>query len=266
MSADTTAPALFISHGAPAFALAPGAVGARLAALGRRLPHLRGVLVLSPHWMTRGVRVMAAAQPATLHDFGGFPEPLYRLDYPAPGSPALAMEACRLLTAAGFAAEPDPVRGRDHGAWVPLLHLLPEPRLPVIQVSMPADLDPAGAWRMGQALAPLRAQGVLLVGSGSLTHNIYEVGAHAEDTAYVSRFAEWIRTVLAARDLPRLLDYRRLAPAATRAHPTEEHFLPLPFAFGASAPEEPMQHLPGGVSYGILAMDAFAWGAPCAPT
>jgi len=256
------APALFVSHGAPTFALKPGELGSRLAALGRTLAGIRAVLVVSPHWMTHGVRVMAAPRPATVHDFGGFPEPLYRLDYAAPGTPELAREALQLLLAAGFEAALDERRGRDHGAWVPLLHLLPKARVPVFQVSLPAGLDTAGALRLGQALAPLRARGVLVLGSGSLTHNLYEVGARAADAPYALAFARWVREAVLARDAARLLDYRRLAPFAERAHPTEEHFLPLLVALGATAASEAARVIEGGITYGVLSMESYAWGAP----
>lgn len=254
-------PVLFVSHGAPSFALEPGEAGVRLAALGRRLPAARAVLVVSPHWMTRGaVGVTAAAHPETLHDFGGFAPALYRLRYPAPGDPALARRIVTQLGGQGIAAVLDPHRGLDHGAWVPLLHLLPEARTPVLQVSLPHPCDTAGALRLGQALAWLREEDVLIIGSGSLTHNLQEFrGRHGDDAAYVSAFSRWVREALAERALDRLLDYRRQAPQATRAHPTEEHFLPLLVALGATA-DDALQVLDGGITHGVLAMDAYLFG------
>lgn len=162
---------------------------------------------------------MTTEAPATLHDFGGFPRPLYRLQYPAPGHPALALEAGRLLAAAGFAVSHDAGRGRDHGAWVPLLHLLPAAAVPVFQVSMPHALDAAGALRLGRALAPLRARGVLIVGSGSLTHNLHDLRPPGADiAAYAEEFAAWVRQAVLADAVDRLVDYRRAAPHAARAH------------------------------------------------
>ncbi|WP_049622364.1 dioxygenase family protein [Frateuria defendens] len=260
-AAPSTAPVLFVSHGAPTFALDPGELGPRLAALGRRLDGLRAVLVVSPHWSTRGVKVMTAQVPSTVHDFGGFPEPLYALQYPAPGAPELAREAAALLAEAGFAVTPDAARGRDHGAWVPLLHLLPAARVPVFQVSLPHDLDTAGALRLGRALAPLRGRGVLIVGSGSLTHNLYEIGAHSE-APYARDFTRWVREAVLAHDALRLRDYRHLAPAAERAHPTEEHFLPLLVALGASRDGEAAEVIEGGITYGVLSMESYGWGLP----
>jgi 4,5-DOPA dioxygenase extradiol len=251
---------LFISHGSPMFALEPGRLGANLAALGRTLSGMTAVLVVSPHWQTRGVRVATTPTPATLHDFGGFPAPLYQLQYPAPGAPQQAAQAALALQAAGFDVATDPQRGLDHGAWVPLRHLLPQADIPVFQVSMPHDLDVAGALRMGRALAGLRAQGVLLIGSGSLTHNLYEFGRPVGDPEYAEAFAEWVHKAVLAHDIAALVDYRRRAPHAVRAHPTEEHFLPLLVAIGASHATEPAQRIDEGMTDKVFSMDSFAFG------
>lgn len=256
----TSAPVFFISHGSPMFAIEPGLLGARLRDLGERLDDITAVLVVSPHWQTRGVRVSTALAPETIHDFGGFPSALYRLQYNPPGQPELAMEAARLLADAGFAVSVDERRGLDHGAWVPLLHLLPRADVPVFQVSLPADIDTAGALRLGAALAPLRERGVLIIGSGSLTHNLYEFRQHVADADYAQAFADWVREAVAERDVAGLVDYRRQAPHAMRAHPTEEHYLPLLVALGASSATETAQWLEGGMTDGVLSMDSFAWG------
>lgn len=218
---------------------------------------------MSPHWQTRDVSVMAAAAPATLHDFGGFPPVLYELQYPAPGHPQYAAEAAHLLTAAGFVVNSDPQRGFDHGAWVPLRHLLPDANLPVFQVSLPHRLDAAGALRLGQALAPLRARGVLIIGSGSLTHNLHDLGQPgADETPYAREFAAWVRQAVLANQADLLVAYRRHAPHAERAHPTEEHYLPLLVALGARAEGEAAQVIEGGITYGVLSMESYAWGLP----
>jgi 4,5-DOPA dioxygenase extradiol len=216
--------------------------------------------VVSPHWQTRGVRVGTSAAPQTIHDFGGFPAPLYALQYQAPGAPALALDASRLLSDAGFDMTLDAQRGLDHGAWVPLRYLFPEADMPVFQVSLPHDLDAAGALRLGRALAPLRERGVLLVGSGSLTHNLYEFRQHISDPEYAQQYADWVRDAVAARDVDALVDYRRRAPHAQRAHSTEEHFLPLLVAAGASGDGEAVRLVAGGMTYGVLSMDSFAFG------
>lgn len=256
---STAYPVLFVSHGAPTFAIEPGLAGARLSALGKALPRPTAIVVVSPHWMTRAtVRITASDRPETIHDFGGFPEALYRLAYPAPGQPELALQVQELLTAAGWRAEADAHRGLDHGAWVPLLHLLPEADVPVVQVSLPVPLDTLGALRLGQALQPLRESGVLILGSGSLTHNLYEFRTgHAPTAEYVTAFSDWIAQKLKAREIDSLLDYRRLAPEAARAHPSEEHLLPLFVALGAAGEAYAMQLIEGGVTYGVLAMDSY---------
>ena len=258
----TTAPSLFISHGSPMFALEPGQLGPNLRAIGQALRGITAVLVVSPHWQTRGVRVGTSAAPETIHDFGGFPTPLYQLQYPAPGAPTLAQDAARLLEQAGFAVALDERRGLDHGAWVPLRYLFPQADMPVFQVSLPQDIDAAGALRLGQALAPLRERGVLVVGSGSLTHNLYEFRQQIRNPEYAQDFADWVRDAVAARDVAALVDYRRRAPQAERAHPTEEHYLPLLVAVGASADTDAARLVKGGMTYGVLSMDSFAFGLP----
>lgn len=258
-------PVLFVSHGSPMFAVEPGQAGPELNRLGRTLPRPRAVLVLSPHWMTPGVRVTTTAAPETIHDFGGFPPELYRIQYPAPGAPDVAQRALQLLQAAGWQAAADPQRGLDHGAWVPVRHLFPQADVPVVQVSMPHDLDAAGAVRLGRALAPLADEGVLVIGSGSITHNLFEVfRAPGADGAYAEQFVDWARKAVTGHDEQALVDYLRSAPNAQRAHPTAEHYLPLPFAFGASSPDAPVRVIDGGMTHGVLAMDAYVFGEAAA--
>lgn len=256
------APSVFVSHGSPMFALEPGLLGPRLQRLGTRLPALSAIVVVSPHWQTRGIRITGAPVLPTIHDFGGFPAPLYALQYPAKGDPRMAAQVLDALRAAGLHAEIDGQRGLDHGAWVPLRYLAPAADVPVLQVSMPHDLDAAGALRLGQALAPLRAQGVLVLGSGSLTHNLYEFRQHIRDPEYAQAFADWIADAVARGDVEALVHYRKRAPQAVRAHPTEEHYLPLLVALGASDAAEPRHRIEGGMTYGILSMDSFGFGLP----
>ncbi|UPG96531.1 dioxygenase family protein [Luteibacter aegosomatissinici] len=254
------APVLFISHGAPTFALDPGVLGPNLQRIGAHLEGIRAVLVVSPHWQAPGLRVMTGERPATLHDFGGFPEPLYRLQYPAPGAPDVARETAEVLRAAGLTVTEDAARPYDHGAWVPLRFLLPNADIPVFQLAMPADLDTRGALALGKALRPLRERGVLVVGSGSLTHNLYEIQRTSDSVPYAAAFAEWATRAVLARDEQALVDYRQIAPAAERAHPTEEHYLPLLVAMGASSDDDKPSLVPGGMTYGVLSMDSYAWG------
>jgi 4,5-DOPA dioxygenase extradiol len=266
-SASPLLPALFVSHGAPLFAIEAGATGPALTHWGQtlreRFPQLRGVVIMSPHWMARGPAVMRGAAPATWHDFGGFPPALYALQYPAPGSPALGREVLALLHQAGIDAVADAERPFDHGAWVPLMHLFPEADLPVVQVALPAEAGPAEVYSMGVALRGLREQGVLVIGSGSMTHNLREFFGGAQEPApYVLAFSRWIEAAVVRGDVSALLDYRRQAPDAQRAHPTEDHFLPLFFALGAGGEGWQADYLSREVMYGMLAMDAFELQTP----
>lgn len=256
-------PSLFVSHGAPTFAIDPGLAGPRLAKLGRMLPRPQAVLVVSPHWMTPSPRVGTSAEPDTLHDFGGFDPALYRLRYPAAGHAALAGRTVEQLRLAGWPAQADERRGLDHGAWVPLLHLFPEADVPVFQVSLPSQLDARRAWAFGHALAPLAEEGVLIVGSGSLTHNLYEFRAgHGADEAYVAAFAAWVREAVEQGDHARLLRTLEDAPDARRAHPTPEHFWPLLVAAGAADEGRGIPAgtvIEGGIAHGMLAMDSYVF-------
>jgi 4,5-DOPA dioxygenase extradiol len=264
------APVLFISHGAPTFALEPGLLGPALNTLGQQLSDakkIKAVLVVSPHWQTRDVKVMTSPEPETVHDFGGFPAALYDLQYPVAGHPQLAIEVSRLLTQAGWTVGVDARRGLDHGAWVPLRHLLPRADIPVFQVAMPVGLDTVSAYKLGKALAPIRNSGVMIVASGSMTHNLYEFrhsGASVQD--YAIEFTRWIRQNIISQDIAALLDYRQRAPHAQRAHPTEEHFLPLLVALGALSDSEAVLVIDAGVANGVLSMESYAWGMTDAHT
>ncbi|MRD46643.1 dioxygenase [Caenimonas koreensis DSM 17982] len=254
-------PSVFVSHGAPTFAIEPGIAGPKLAALGRALGKPRAVVVVSPHWMTAGVSVTSVQQPETVHDFGGFPAALYDIEYPAKGAPELASLIVDRFKRAGWNASLDATRGLDHGAWVPLLHMFPHADIPVLQVSMPRSLDSQSALRLGQALAWLGEEGVLVIGSGSLTHNLYEFrqGTTREEP-YAREFAQWIRTAVQGGDAARLVGALRDAPHAARAHPTAEHFLPLLVAAGAAPQALPVTVLEGGIEHGVLSMDSFVFG------
>ena len=253
-------PTLFVSHGAPTFALSPGRAGPQLTELGRALPPPAAVLVVSPHWMTPDLRVGTSALPATIHDFGGFDPRLYQLNYPALGHPVLAWRTIEVLEKAGWPAQADEHRGLDHGAWVPLLHLFPAAQVPVFQVSLPSSFDADRAWEPGQALAPLAEEGVFIVGSGSLTHNLHEFfDGNGPDQAYVAKFAAWVRDTLESGDYARLRRTLLDAPFARRAHPTPEHFLPLLVAAGAANMTAHVRVIEGGIDHGILAMDSYVF-------
>jgi 4,5-DOPA dioxygenase extradiol len=260
MDTHASLPSLYVSHGSPMTALQPGATGARLAELAQALPRPKAIVIASAHWLARAPRVGGAAQPETVHDFHGFPPELYRLRYPAPGAPATAAKAMELLDRAGLAPQLDPQRGLDHGAWVPLQLLYPAADIPVVPLSIQPELGPAHQYAVGRALAPLREQGVLVIGSGSITHNLHDLrsGYSAEREApYVRPFIGWIEQKLATGDVDALLDYRRQAPFAQRAHPTDEHLLPLFVALGAAGDGANAQRIDAGIDLGFLAMDIY---------
>ena len=253
-------PVLFVSHGAPTLPIEPGETGAAWRALGAHLVKPKAILVISAHWATRVPMVSTSTWPETLHDFTGFPAELYQLRYPASGAPDMAGEVVSLLRLAGIAARTDESRGLDHGAWVPLMFLFPEADIPVTQLSMQADLDPAWHFALGRALRPLREQGVLIIASGSITHNLRALFAHPQGQAvpaWVSNFCDWMSDKIAASDVESLLRYRELAPFAAQNHPTDEHLLPLFVALGAAADIAAASHLNRVMTYGILAMDAW---------
>lgn len=257
-------PALFISHGAPTYALEPGPAGAQLTTLGQSLPKPKAVLVVSPHWMTREVQVGTALRPETIHDFGGFSPALYQLRYPVAGDRHFSVRAQKLLSAAGWSVSPDDERGLDHGAWVPMRHLYPLADVPTFQVSMPAGLDGASAYAFGQALAPLSEEGVLIVGSGSLTHNLYEFRSrNGEEPAYAREFVAWVRDTVTSGNRAHLVQALELAPHAQRAHPTSEHFLPLLVAAGAAdgidGQPSGADVLDGGFTHGVLSMESYVF-------
>ena len=255
------APALFISHGAPTFALEPGELGQKLGRLGATLDGVRAVVVVSPHWQTAGLRVSSHPTPETIHDFYGFPDALYTLRYPVASSPEAAQMVVTLIEDAGLQARLDPEQGLDHGVWVPLRHLRPEADIPVTCVSLPIDATPQSAWQLGQALAPLRKRNMLILASGSLTHNLSEFRGPTvtEVSPYVTEFARWMKDQVQCRDQASLTQYRQLAPHAVRAHPTEEHLLPLFVALGATNASDQFEEITSEVRYGMLSMASYRW-------
>jgi 4,5-DOPA dioxygenase extradiol len=256
----TSLPSLYISHGSPMTALHPGRSGEQLAELARTLPRPRAIVVASAHFLARQPVVGGARVPETVHDFGGFPRELFEMRYPAPGLPELATQIQGLLNDAGLPTLIDPQHGLDHGVWSPLHLLYPQADIPVVPLSIQPELGPSHQFAVGRALAPLREQGVLLIGSGSITHNLYDFRAGYSDSneaPYVRPFLAWFEQRLAANDVDALLDYRRQAPFAERAHPTDEHLLPLFVALGAASGDSVAQRIDAGIDMGFLAMDIY---------
>ena len=254
-------PALFVSHGSPMVALDSDGYPKALRAFGEGVAAARALVVVSAHWETPGeVRVTAWQQAPLIHDFYGFPEALYRLRYPAPGEPALAADVVERLKVAGLPAVADPERGLDHGAWVPLLHAFPQAKLPVVQVSMPAGAGPAEVARLGEVLRPLRAQGVLLMGSGGIVHNLRRLTFQEKEASvepWAQAFDGWVAAKLEARDFSGLRQWLD-APNARLAHPRAEHLMPLYFVLGAALPEDRLTPVFEGFHHGTLSMRSFA--------
>lgn len=229
------------------------------------LPRPAVILVVSAHWETRIPMITGAASLSTIHDFYGFPEQLYALRYPAHGSPEHAQKIKALLTRQGFATGIDPTRGLDHGAWVPLRTLFPAADVPVLQLSLQAGRCARHHLALGAALAPLSHEGVLIVTSGHMTHNLadYMRGAASEPRAQTRAFRDWVHARLLDGDRDALLDWRDLAPYADFAHPTPEHFLPLFVALGAAGPAPQVAWRAGGYVAQSLAADNY-WLTPTA--
>lgn len=251
-------PTLFISHGSPMHALQPGAVRAVWEGLARDLPRPKAILIASAHWETDIPAVTGTSKPETIHDFYGFPKPLYEIQYPAPGSPEVAAKALQLLKK-NFNAAEDPSRGLDHGAWSPLLHMYPKADVPVVQVAVQTQLGTQHHIEVGRALAPLAQEGVLIIGSGHLTHNLRDMDRSGGSgiIPYARDFQAWVKERIDNHALDELADYRRLSPTGVRAHPTDEHFLPLFFALGAAGEDYKAERLYDGIEMGALAMDAY---------
>jgi 4,5-DOPA dioxygenase extradiol len=253
-------PTIFISHGSPMHAIEPGDAGDAWRALAASIPRPRAILIASAHWETGLPMLPGRDRLETIHDFGGFPEELYRIRYDAPGAPELAHRALALLRDAGYSAAIDGCRGIDHGAWVPLRHMYPDRDVPVAQISVQPALGTAHHLQLGEALGSLADEGVLVIGSGHVTHNLRDWFASRHDPHaldYVPKFAEWLNEHIARDDREAVLDYRERAPSAPRAHPTEEHFLPLFVAWGAAGPGARATRVLASIDGGALAMDAY---------
>jgi 4,5-DOPA dioxygenase extradiol len=241
-------------------ALEPGASGPALARLAAEIPKPKAIVIVSAHWESNELLVSANPQPETWHDFGGFPKALFEVQYPAPGDPRLAAEVCQLLKADGLPARVDSNRPFDHGVWVPLSLMYPQADIPIVQVSLPTRGGPALQTRVGHALASLREHGVLLIGSGSITHNLRELDWHAGSESvepWALAFRDWMIEKLAANDEAALHDYRAQAPNAVRSHPSDEHLLPLYFARAAGG-QFSVAHQ--GFTMGALGMDIYCFG------
>ena len=253
----TRQPALFLAHGAPTIAIEDTEITRAYRRFGERLHDARALVLVSAHWQTASVaHVNAVARPPLIYDFGGFPDELYRLRYDAPGDPALAAEIAKLLQ-----VPLEEKRGWDHGVWTPLLHLLPEAKTPIVEISLPYPARPQDLLAMGAKLAPLRDDGIAIAGSGVIVHNLALARFTRRDApadTWAESFDAWVAGRVAARDFDALAAYDD-RPEAPRAVPTAEHFEPLLVVCGASSPEDTYLELASGMEYANLSMRSFAF-------
>jgi len=267
----TTLPSLFVSHGSPMIALEPGAAGAFLQRLGRGIDQTFGkpaaIVAVSAHTAAREPVILGGAQHQAVYDFGGFDPQLYTLRYDAPGAPNLAPRVALLLQAAGLPVHVSGDSGLDHGIWTALRYLWPEADIPVLPLGFVPTQPPAAQFRLGEALAPLREQGVLVLGTGSITHNLRRLfagGLHPQaekpEIPESAAFRRWMAERSAARDWDALFDYRRQAPHAVDMHPTDEHLLPWYVAAGAGGRDSVPVRLHDSVTAGSLGMDVYGFG------
>jgi 4,5-DOPA dioxygenase extradiol len=254
-------PALFLGHGSPMLAIEPGQYPEAWSRLGRALPRPRAILAVSAHWYTRGTAVTAMPRPKTIHDFYGFPEALYQVQYPAPGDPALAQRACELLA-------PVPVHadarewGLDHGTWSVLRHLYPAADIPVVQLSIDGTLPHAAHLDLGARLAALRAEGVLVLGSGNVVHNLRALdrAAPGRGDGRAVAFDAWVRKAALAGDHAALAGYESGRDLARWSVPTPEHYLPLLYVLGTQQDGETVSFPVEGFDLGALSMLAVQVG------
>jgi 4,5-DOPA dioxygenase extradiol len=252
-------PALFISHGSPMILLDDCPARHFMAEYGAALPRPDAVLMISAHWETFGVAVATTDAPETIHDFYGFPAPLYQFRYAAPGAPGIATRAAECLMAAELPVMGDARQGLDHGAWVPLAYMFPNADIPVAQVSIQPHLGPAHHLALGRALAPLRDENVLIVCSGNVTHGRRAGDVDMEPLDWVTAFSDWVDAAVADGRADDLVAYRRLAPFANENHPTEDHYVPLLIAMGAGGAEGRAERLHASYTYGTISMNSYAF-------
>jgi 4,5-DOPA dioxygenase extradiol len=262
---------IFISHGSPMTALEPREAGAFMQRLGPAIDAAFGrpkaVLAVSAHTLARAPVLLAGARHEAVYDFGGFDDKLYTLRYDAPGAPALAPQVETLLRGAGIDVHRVEQGGLDHGIWTPLRYMWPAADVPVLPLAFVPTWSPRQLFEFGAALAPLAAQGVLVMGSGSITHNLRRVfagglraNAEAPEIAESAAFRQWIWQRSQARDWDVLFDYRAAAPHAVDMHPTDEHLLPWYVAAGAGGRDSPAVRLHDSQTFGSLGMDSYAFG------
>lgn len=247
-------PALFLGHGSPMNAIEPGPATTAWTMLAAELPRPSAILCISAHWLTRGTQVTSSQRPETIHDFGGFPRALHEVQYPAPGAPGLAQRIQQLLLPASVIA--DPQWGLDHGTWSLLLHMYPEADIPVLQLSLDVTLRNAEHYALAARLQTLRDEGVLILGSGNVVHNLQRLQSAAASTppAWALDFERRVQSAILNGDHQALIDYNQLGEAARLAVPTSEHYLPLLYVLAQQRTGEAVKIPFTGIEYGTISM------------
>lgn len=256
-------PTLFVSHGSPMVLLQDIPAHHFLATVAASLPRPKAIVVATAHWLTRAPAVSGAAAPRMIYDFGPFDDRLFTMQYSAPGAPELAERIADSIGAAGLPVSIDPNRGYDHGVWVPLKLMYPDADIPVVSLAVQPQYGPAHHFALGRALEGLRNEDILLVGSGSFTHDLRRYFGHAEDAAApkdVVAFSDWMDRALTTGDTQSLLTYRTAAPFAVENHPTDEHLLPIFTAMGAAGDGAKGVRVHESADHGVLRMDAYTFG------
>ncbi len=264
MNNSQVMPALFLSHGSPLMGLKQTPTSDFFHLLGETLPTPKAIVVFSAHFNVHPhVVITSGKRMKTIHDFYGFPQPLYEINYPAQGAPDIAKQAADLLNENGIKAVLDEKQGLDHGAWMPLMYMYPNLDIPVIQISIDYRADIVHHYEMGLLLRPLREQGVLFVGSGGISHNLREVFADNPDPKRVEKvyeFTDWVAEKITQGDSSALLDYRAQGPHAAFNHPTPDHYYPLPCILGTLYDGEKGQVLHRAMELDIISLDAYGFG------
>ncbi|MEL7293285.1 MAG: class III extradiol ring-cleavage dioxygenase [Pseudomonadota bacterium] len=260
-----TAPLMFVGHGSPMFAIGADIAAYRqatnnLTSQMSKFDDVEAILVISPHWLTRGNVVLTHDHPETIHDFGGFPSELYELKYPAGGSRALGKKVINLLNANGFATVAEEKRGWDHGVWVPLRHLRPNADKPIVQLSLNANLSPDELEKLGMILKQLRKQSIAVICSGSVTHNLHDIRMNHEHIAdYARKFEGWARRIVGEGNLTDAKQPHLKSPHYAMSHPTSEHYLPLVIAMAAKDEADHLVVLESPILHHSISMESYIW-------
>ncbi|MES2047260.1 MAG: 4,5-DOPA dioxygenase extradiol [Pseudomonadota bacterium] len=252
MSSITRMPAIFYGHGSPMNALEDNAYTRVWQSFAERFARPKAILAISAHWTTRGTAVTAMPAPKTIHDFGGFPKPLFDVRYPAPGDPALAARVAQIL--APLSVRMDQEWGLDHGTWSVLIKTYPKADIPVVQLSLDMTQDAAYHFALGQKLAGLRDEGVMIIASGNVVHNLARMDPRSSGYDWAQRFNSAMRTAMLAGQFEQVVNYEALGQDAALSVPTSEHFLPLLYVLGAKASDEPLEIVAEGMELGAISM------------